>query len=467
MTPEEEARLLALIKAEDVEPVKDFVRRVSPHLPPQPHMDVLFDLIKRTRTEEVRATISMPPGHAKSTTAMHGLAWRMAVDSHLEHAFVSHGISLPRLASGKIQNMLTEAEVHWEGSKDDWKTGNHNTLMARGIMGGITGRRLSGLCVVDDVTKNSEQATSLVYREKIWNEFLMSIITRLKKGASCLVIATRWHPDDLIGRIHADNEASGKWEEINIPAVSDNNGDPCGFEHPEATALWPDEYPLEKLYERYRQVGDYVWSAMYQGQPVPPGANVFSELPARFDLNTYEMEPGTRLVIGVDPAATPGTKGDNSVAVVMSATGGGSETRVWILDVLRGQWGIPELCRQLRALQAKWRAPLAIEAVGGFKAVPQLLKDTDPSLRLLPVELKGNKFIRCQPFAAAWNDGRVHVPIDAPWVTRYINELSEFTGISDLVDDQVDASAHAFTALYRASMARARGAKPLTFLPLG
>lgn len=466
MTPEEEARLLALMDAEDVEPLRDYILRAAPHHPPQPHMDVILDLIERTRHEEVRATISLPPGHAKSTCMINGLAWRMTVDSNLEHAFVSHGISLPRMASGKIQDMVIEGGLAFSGSRDDWTTPNNNTFMARGILGGITGRRVSGLVVVDDVIKNSEQATSIVQRNKIWDEFVKSVYSRLTKGASILTIATRWHPDDVIGRIHADAENS-EWEEINIPAVRDANGDACGFDHSEATALWPEEYPLEKLYEIYRQVGDYVWSAMYQGQPVPPGANVFHDNPARFDLDKYEMAPGTRLVIGVDPAASPSTKADHSVAIVMAARGAGEHTQAWILDVLRGQWTIPELCRQLRIIQAEWKCPLAIEAVSGFKAVPQLLKDTDPHLRLLPVALKGNKFIRCQPFAAAWNDGRVHVPINAPWVTKYINELASFTGVSDLVDDQVDASAHAFTALYHATGGARRGQRILDFLPLG
>jgi predicted phage terminase large subunit-like protein len=138
----------------------------------------------------------------------------------------------------------------------------------------------------------------------------------------------------------------------------------------------------------------------------------------------------------------------------MAAKGYGEKMECHILEVVRIQATIPRVIDRLKDLQAKWRVPVACEAVGGFKAIPDTLKELAPSIVLWPVPLKGDKFARSQPYAAAWNDGRVLVPTDAPWASDWIAEHGGFTGVKDKHDDQVDSGAHAFTALARMSQER-------------
>jgi phage terminase large subunit-like protein len=87
----------------------------------------------------------------------------------------------------------------------------------------------------------------------------------------------------------------------------------------------------------------------------------------------------------------------------------------YVVDVLREQVSVPQFARDLRAFQARnWNAPVRVEAVGGFKAVPQLLREVDPNIRLEEIHPVGDKFQRAQGVAAAWNQGRVLVPMNAP-----------------------------------------------------
>jgi phage terminase large subunit-like protein len=119
--------------------------------------------------------------------------------------------------------------------------------------------------------------------------------------------------------------------------------------------------------------------------------------------------------------------------------------RAAILEVYRKQKTIPDFVSDALEFQSRWPgAEIVIEAVAGFKSVPDLLLDIDPTLPVKGITPLGDKFQRAQPYAAAWNGGRVLVPVGAPWVKAYVQELKVFTGVNDLKDDQVDASAHAW-----------------------
>ena len=464
----DEARLLKLLRQlDDVESLTEFINRISPNLPPPPHIKILIDLFERTRHEEVRAVVSMPPGFAKSITAMHGLAWRMAVDPACKNAYLSFGAELAKEHSREVRRMAIEAGVELRDDAKNmsgWQTVQGGAFYAQGVGGPLTGKRISGVAVADDLIKDMVEANSIINRDKVWAWFQSVLSTRLLPGASVIVIATRWNYDDIIGRLRKMKGMS--WEEINLPAVHDGELNAIDdMEDERAVSLWPEMYSMENLKAKRIMAGEYTWSALFQGNPVPKGSSVFDNVPSRFSLVDFKID-GHKIVIAVDPAATASTKADSSVAAVCAMKGEGENAKMWILDVLRCQVTIPELVRRLIALQEKWKAPMAVEAVGAFKAIPDMLREANPSLRLLPVKLRGDKFTRAQPYAGAWNAGRVLVPQDAPWANDWIDEHALFTGAGDLHDDQVDAGAHAYTALYRAKAA-IRTSFRADFLPFG
>lgn len=225
-------------------------------------------------------------------------------------------------------------------------------------------------------------------------------------------------------------------------------------------ALWPERFPVSELEIIKGQIKDWSFASLYQGRPQPRGANVFRE-PVRCELpqegtNEWrEFIAGKVVAIGVDPAASDKTYADFSVAVVLAIDPSQSERVAYVLDVVRGQWTIPALVERLHALQTRWRAPLVVEAVGGFKAVPQMLKQVDPRLRIAEVKPTVDKFQRAQAVAAAWNAGRVQVPVNRSWVDAFLSEVVSFTGVKDAHDDQVDALAHCWNAFAMARPQRA------------
>jgi predicted phage terminase large subunit-like protein len=459
-----EAELLALLQADmSAETLTEFINRVSPNLPPPDHIKKIIRLIEATRNKEVRATISMPPRHVKTQTGIHGLAWRIQVDPTKKNAFCSYSADLAYEKSREIRQKAIEggAMIAQDNRKvAGWATVFGGGLVAAGVGGPITGKGIDGVLWIDDPFKNREEADSATMRDKVWNWFRGAAFTRLEAGGSIIVVQTRWHRDDLIGRIKSEID-DGSWQHISVPAVTDKhglaaderildaNGRPAKGEfRQDVKALWPSNFPLKKLEEIRRSIGEYEWWAQYQQSPIPMGSNIFNPIPSRFLLSDFKLT-GHRLIMAVDPAATASTRADHSVACIMAADGYGDQMRCWMLDVLRAQVTIPELVRRLDALQQKWNVAIAVEAVAAFKAVPDMLREIRPGIPILNIQPKGDKFTRAQPYAAAWNDGRVFVPTDAHWANAWISEHAEFTGTDKGHDDQVDAGTHGFTTLFR------------------
>ena len=474
LSTQEQADLLALMEAESsIERLPAFINRITPRFPAPAHVSPVMELFERSRHEPVRATISMPPRHAKTETCMNGLAWRLAHDPASRHAFCSYSADLARDKSGIIQQRYVENGGTLDPknkSSTKWYTPYKGGLIAGGVGGPLTGFGITGIGYIDDPIKNREDADSKVMRDKLWGWYQSTFCSRLEPGSSVIVVATRWHDDDLIGRLHSKDYEHEQFENINLPAVFDDQGipaderilNPDGFVIPgkyrdDIRPLWPSYWPLSELAKK-RNAGEYDWWSLYQGCPQPKGATVFRNDPSRFNLKEFTEKQlskgGYRIIISVDPAATASTRADYSVAAVHAAIGYGDQMQTYLLYVQRGQWTIPALCRNLRALQGQWGVPMAIEAVGAFKAVPDTLFEADPNLIFLPVELKGDKFARSQPYSAAWNGGRCHVPYDAPWANDWVSEHASFTGVNDKNDDQVDAGAHGFTALLRTQPVR-------------
>jgi predicted phage terminase large subunit-like protein len=423
------------------ERLADFILRLSPHRPPPRHVEPLIAVIERARQERVRVCVSMPPRHAKSLTVLHGIAWWLKSAPADTLAYFSYADDLARSKSRIARRLALDAGVRLASDSanlSEWRTIEGGGLLAGGAGGGLTGHGVSGLLVVDDPLKNREEADSPVIRNRVW-EWLNEVGYTRMEGASAICIGTRWHQDDLIGRL----EATGEWQMLSFPAIAEE-ADQLG--RAPGDALWPERFPVEELETIRRQIGEWSFASLYQGLPRPRGTSVFGE-PHYFDLSSW-TPAGARVVIGADPAASEKTSADWSVALVLAIEGRGDRVIGRVLDLWRGQVTIPVFTEQLRRLSRRWwNAAIAVEAVGGFRAVPQLLRAVDPLLRLTEVKLHGDKFQRAQAVAAAWNDGRVLVPTSAPWLASLLAEVGSFTGVRDAHDDQVDALAHAWNSL--------------------
>ncbi len=439
-----DAAIWPTVKAEDIDalPLTDFIVRVSPQHPPPKHFAPIVACLEAARSVPQKVCISVPPGHAKTTLILHAIAWWLEMYPADPCAYVSYNARQAMSKSVIARQLAMSAGIPISdetNNKAEWRTEHGGGLIASGIDGGLTGQRVKGLLIVDDPFKGPIDAYSQGYRDEV-HEWFKTVALLRREDASTFVIHTRWHEDDLIGRLRK----SGEWKIISLPAIANDN-DPLGRQKGEA--LWPEMYPIEKLEEIRTEIGEYNFAALFQGEPRPRGGTVFGE-PRYYDPETTSFE-GTTIVIAADPAASEKTSADYSAAVVLSIRGTGKERVGYVRYVYRKQVQIPAFVADLISIQQTWgNAPIHVESVGGFKAIPQMLRalGLERIHEIVPI---GDKFTRAQPAAAAWNNpiGRILVPSDSPpWLGPFLDEMAKFTGVNDAHDDQVDALSHGWNA---------------------
>jgi predicted phage terminase large subunit-like protein len=326
---------------------------------------------------------------------------------------------------------------------NEWIAKNGSLFACTGRGGPLTGKGFRRV-IVDDPFKNREEAESRLIRDRAYEWFTSTVLTRLEKDArgvdgSVFVVHTRWHEDDLIGRLlgearkfqETNGEEGHPWEYVELQALDETTGEP----------LWPEKMSASDLRRRRAMIGEYDWWSLYQQKPRPRGARVFGP-PHR--CSSPEID-GARIVIGVDVAITRSSRANWTVAVVLAVRGYGADMRADIVQVVRLQEELPAVCRELKALQQTYQAPLVVEASGVGRAVPQTLLDTDPDLWVVGVEAVGDKFLRAQPVAAAWNAGRIRVRLHVDSATaEFLRVVCAFSGVGDKEDDDADALAHAW-----------------------
>ncbi len=462
MEPDERARVLELLEAQyGVEPLTGYINRNYPAEPVQQHMAPIVDAIERSRHERVFAAFSMPPRHGKTVTISRGLSWLMGTSPADLNGYVTYSSTKARSKARPIRALARMNGVQLDPtsqSLEEMRTLEGGGLISVGADAGLTGVGISGVLVFDDPYANRKDAESAIVRENIWDIFSDVVFTRLEKG-SVIIIHTRWHEDDLIGRLF-DQHVEGKlskffpWEFYNLAALAEP-GDYLGREV--GAPLWPERFSEEEL-RAIEFNNPWSFAALYQGHPRPRGAQCFGE-PGWYDPKTLDLT-GMRIFIGADPAATDSEQSDHSVAVALAVKGTGRQRVCYVLEVMRGHWTIPEFARRLRAMQLKWwGAPVAVEAVSAFKAIPQILHAQDPTLRVTEAPVLGDKWQRAQPAAAMWNDGRILLPTGGyPWVIPFKKVVRAFTGINDPQDDDVDALAHTVNSIEFTPLPPKRGA---------
>jgi predicted phage terminase large subunit-like protein len=296
--------------------------------------------------------------------------------------------------------------------------------------------------IIDDPIKNRQEANSPTYRNATWEWFTSTFFTRQEKDAGILVTLTRYHEDDLAGRIL--ELAGDEWVVLNLPAIAEgvlHEGDPREL----GEALWPEKYNLNKL-ERIRStIGEYEWGAQYQQSPLPPGGGLFDTLKIT-DIVDYVPEC-TQVVRFYDLAVTAKKTSDYTVGVKMGIT---SDERPVILDVFRAQKTMPEIQEAIvqNAILDGTAVRIRLEAEkAGIVQLAYLLRDS--RMRPYTVDMKpplGDKYTRATPFASRVNAGRIMM-VKAGWNRAFLDELSVFTGKGDAHDDQVDACSGAYDML--------------------
>lgn len=422
------------------------------------HLSRLVALFQRAMRERVLALVSMPPRHAKSTTVRRALAYAIRRHPERLNAFVTYASSYARTHSRAIRKMvLADGGVIAADAAnvDNWRTPEEGGLSVTGRDGQLTGKGFGGLLVGDDLIKNRAEAESVCLRDKLSESFNDDIFTRSEPPhGSIILVATRWHEDDQHGRLERERNDDGTptWEVLNLPAIRDPvTGE--ATDDPSGVALWPERFPVPDLSKIRRKLGPYGWWSLYQGRPRPKDGKVF-RVPARW----LHLPGFGRIVIAVDPAGSKKTRANHTVAVALYCTGYGVEMRAYLKGLLRLQLEPPAAARELLAFQRQHAAKLWIEGSRDGQAQAAALREIVPELDIEHVTASEDKFIRAQPLSAGWNgdpergvEPRFFVPAEAEQIgasredlANYLRVMEKFSGLGDLEDDDVDATAHAW-----------------------
>jgi predicted phage terminase large subunit-like protein len=302
-------------------------------------------------------------------------------------------------------------------------------------------------CIIDDPVRSRADAESEIVRENTWNWFTTDLTTRLRPGGRTVLIQTRWHVDDLAGRILETQR--DKWRVVNLPATALED-DPLGRKPGEL--LWMDDpdYPYGELLRKAKAEAETSgamrdWHALYEQQPTNGTGGIFSGTPALIDV---APKLDGRIVRAWDFAATAqvGTRNpDWTVGVKMAREDNG---RIVVLDEFRMRGGPDDVAAAVeRVARADGpRVRISIPQDPGQAGKSQALYFVR-RLAGFMVESSpetGDKATRAMPFASQWNAGNV-VMLRAPWNDGYAEELTSFPGFSK--DDRVDASSRAFNTL--------------------
>lgn len=432
---------------------------LAQHLDPRTVQTAALDLLDQALVDTFHAAdgrliISMPPQEGKSTRAAKDFPlWVLTQAPDTRIVTASYGQGLANRNGRSIRNaILTHPETGLQiapdnGAAHEWQIGGHDGgVLSVGVGAGLTGRP-ADLLIIDDPIKDRKEADSETFRENVWEWWTDVASTRLAPGASVVLILTRWHEDDLAGRLQAAEDGQ-LWRVINIPAQAESGQDPLGRapgEFMQSARRDKQGRPRTKAqWEAIRvRVGSRTWNALYQGRPSPAEGGIFKrDKWATYDVPMWlERGDGARVTTAFDlviqswDMTFKDTKGSD---FVVGQVWGRRGADMYLLDQVRGRWDFPETCRQVERLSAKWPDAVLkiVEDKANGTAVMAQLRRTVPGLvGEIPTE---SKTARAQAAAPLQEAGNVWLPDPqlAPWVGDFIEEAAGFPNGSH--DDQVD-----------------------------
>lgn len=317
---------------------------------------------------------------------------------------------------------------------DAWRIDNHRGGMyAAGLGGTITGRG-AHLLIIDDYLKGREEAESETRRNRIWDSFSSDLMTRLAPIHAVVIVANRWHEDDLIGRIKEKNnpESDGydpkfpKFEMVEFPAWDDHRG-----------WLFPERFSATWYEGQKAQLGSYAWNAQAQQDPQPRTGNMFRVDQVKI---VPHMPAGLRWLRGWDIAATSQERSKQDPDWTVGAKIAVQDNRLYISDIVRGRWSTlkrNEIIKQTALADKADTAAQIIEVVAlgvdVYHTIKAMLRDSGIVVRkFVP---KGDKVARGSCLEPVFELGNV-VLKNAPWNQTFLNEARSFP--MGKHDDQID-----------------------------
>jgi len=308
--------------------------------------------------------------------------------------------------------------------------GHRGEMNAFGILSGITGRT-GELILIDDPFKTREEAYSENHREKVWGEWQTSVKTRTHPGSKIILVMSRWHEDDLAGRIM---KYESDWEEVRIPCEADSEDDVLGREIGDAICpeigkdnAWKDKFKADYV----RSEGLSTWNAMFQGKPSSEKGNIVN----RAWWQYYEDLPQVELMIMSADCTFKDTKRSDFVAI---QCWGKSGSNLYLIDSINKRMGLVDTISAIRGMKNKYPkvSMILIEDKANGSAVIETLRKE--IMGVVPIEPKGGKEARVHAISPIIESGNCYLPKYATFTEEFVEQFSAFP--LGAHDDIVDCS---------------------------
>jgi predicted phage terminase large subunit-like protein len=310
--------------------------------------------------------------------------------------------------------------------------GRRGRYRAAGVEGGITGEA-ADILIIDDPIKDFAEAMSDSTRNTVFDWMTSTAFTRVQEGGGIIIMATRWHMDDPIGRLLQNQRE--RWKLINYPAIAEHDepnrqiGDP----------LSPERFSLESLLQKKADMSSYQWEALYQQRPSPVRGGIFKrddwqfypQMPAQFDLVLQSW----------DCAFKDKSTSDFVVGQVWGVKGADK----FLLDQVRDRMSFTQTVSAIRSLTTKWPQPhmkLVEDKANGTAVIETLQHEI---AGIIAVEPQGGKEARAHAASCEVESHNVYLPESARWVQGFIEECAAFPTAAH--DDQVDAMTQALNRI--------------------
>lgn len=449
----------------------DFTNLTFPQYVAEPaHVLLARNLDRVVRGEIKRLMVFAPPQHGKSELVSVRLpAYWLGRRPDAPVILASYAASLAESKSRHARSIVESLEYQQVfpgvGTRKDSRAVNRwelaaparGSMLAVGVGGPVTGHGAL-LGVIDDPIENWEQGQSQTIRDRIWDWWQGTFRTRIWESGAIVLIMTRWHEDDLAGRLLLDQVS--RWTVLRLPALAEgqeerneNNrhlglmaGDPDPLGRVAGEALCPRRFSERALSEIRRDVGSRVWWAEYQGVPRAMEGNRFKRV--WFQVVDAVLSEVKRVRYW-DKAGTE-SGGTYTCGVLMARDESGI---FYVEDVVRGQWSALE--REAMMLQTaeidSRRGKVIIwqeqEPGSGGKESAEATVRNLAGYPIHSERVTGSKEVRAEPFAAQAEAGNVKL-VRGVWNGAYLDEVSAFP--QGRYKDQVDASSGALNKLTRA-----------------
>jgi predicted phage terminase large subunit-like protein len=358
----------------------------------------------------------------------------------------------------KVRNIIEEIGAEYDIKLDPtskaanrWDLDNGKGAMGTaGVGGAITGKG-GHLLIVDDPIKNKEEAESQVMRDKAWEWWQSVWLTRREPGAKLLVIMSRWHEDDLIGRLVKRAEETGlRVNRVRMPAIAEEE-DTLGRQPGEA--LCPERYDEKALAGIREDVGPATWASLFQQRPVTLGGGMLK--PSEWLKKYHRSQIGSdayyqfgATLVGTDTCSTfstmdvayTNTQRSDYTVIGTFAVAMGEVPMLLVLNIDRRRTThaahVPMVRDCWNTYKPSW---IGIEkGAANLSMFDEVAREGIVVKWLKPDK---NKVARAETLSALMESGRVWIPENAPWIADMIDELASFPAGAH--DDIVDVMAYA------------------------